>query len=355
MSACPEIRALFRAPAGARRGFGHLLRCRSLARALGVRPLLSIRGPQHSVDVALRLGCDVVKGSARQLMTALEPDILIVDDPLSHDAARWMAAARKAGIAVASIHDLGLGCLDADLLIDGSVTPGRSGRRRGAATGPAYAILDPDLPRVRSAASRPRRVVVSLGGGPRAEIACAIAGEIARRAPDVEVRVVGGFVSDAPPRRIWRRCPPNVVWKGPSTHLHGELAKADVAVVGGGMSLYEACALGAAAVGVPVVPAQRPTVAGFVRRGAALGRFRSAISPQAIADDVLLLLRRRGIRRQMARAGRRLVDGQGARRAARAIHRLIANPPPEAGQSQHWPSEPEPHRRHTRQPQAEAR
>lgn len=284
---------------------------------------MSIRGPQHSVDVALRLGCDVVKGSARHLIAALQPDILIVDDPSSRDAARWIAAARKAGVAVASIHDLGLGCLDADLLIDGSVAPGRAHRRRGAATGPAYAILDPDLPLSRPAPVRPPRVVVSLGGGPRAEIACAIAGEIGRRAPAVEVRVVGGFVSGAPPRAVWRRCPPNVVWKGPSTHLPTELAKAEVAVVGGGMSLYEACALGAAAVGVPVVPAQRRTVASFVRRGAALGRSHKTVSPRAIADDVLLLLRRRGIRRKVVRTGRRLVDGQGARRAARAIGRLI--------------------------------
>ena len=46
--------------------------------------------------------------------------------------------------------------------------------------------------------------------------------------------------------------------------LHDELARAGVAVVGGGVSLYEACAHGVAAVGVPVVAAQRPTVAAFV-------------------------------------------------------------------------------------------
>ena len=44
MTSCADLRILFRAPAGARRGFGHLVRCRSLARALGVRPLISLRG-----------------------------------------------------------------------------------------------------------------------------------------------------------------------------------------------------------------------------------------------------------------------------------------------------------------------
>jgi spore coat polysaccharide biosynthesis predicted glycosyltransferase SpsG len=322
MTACSDLRVLFRAPAGARRGFGHLLRCRSLARAIGVRPLIAIRGPEHSVHVALRLGCDVVKGTP-SLVAAMRPDILIVDDPMSRDAARWIAAARKAGVPVASIHDLGLGCLDADLLIDGSVTPGIAARRKRTASGPAYAILDPGLPRPRSASSPARRVVVSLGGGPRAEIACAIAGEIARRAPEVEVRIVGGFVSDAPPASVRRRTPANVTWTGASTHLPGELAHAAVAVVGGGMSLYEACAIGAAAVAVPVVPAQRRTIAGFVDRGAALGRPRSTVTPRRIAEDVLKLLRTQSLRRKVAQRARRLVDGRGASRVARAIRQLV--------------------------------
>jgi len=308
--------------AGARRGFGHLLRCRSLARALGVRPLIAIRGGAHSRDVALALGCDVVAGTSR-LVAALRPDVLIVDDPMSRDAARWIAAARRAGVAVASIHDLGIGCLDADLLIDGSVASGVAGRRKRMASGPAFAILDPDLPRRRKPSTAPRRVVVSLGGGPRADIACAIAGEIARRAPSVEVRVVGGFVSPVPSASVRRRCPSNVLWTGASIDLPRELAWADVAVVGGGMSLYEACAIGAAAVGVPVVSAQRRTVAGFVASGAALGCSRGAVTPRRVADDVIKLLRTRSLRRQVAHRGRRLVDGQGARRVATAIHRLI--------------------------------
>jgi len=38
---------------------------------------------------------------------------------------------------------------------------------------------------------------------------------------------------------------------------------------------------------------------------------------------VIRLLRTRSLRRQVAHRGRRLVDGQGARRVARAIRRLV--------------------------------
>jgi spore coat polysaccharide biosynthesis predicted glycosyltransferase SpsG len=325
MSVCAELRVLFRAAAGPRRGYGHLVRCRSLARALGVRPLLSIRGPEHSTDIALSFACDVVRGPAPRLLRSLAPDVLIVDDPDATAAARWINEARRAGVVVASIHDLGIGCLDADLVIDGSVIqPLTSYSRRTlrrAARGPSFAIVDPSLKRAARSVRRRRGVVVSLGGGPRADIAWSIATEIARRAPSVAVRVIGGFVSAGPPRGAAHHRPPNVIWVGPSTNLARELGSARVAVVGGGVSLYEACALGTPAVGVPVVPAQRATVAGFVARGAALGEARSALA-ERVADDALKLLRHERLRKFIARAARRLVDGRGAIRAAELIAEL---------------------------------
>jgi len=322
MNAFAEMRVLFRAAAGARRGFGHLVRCRSLARALGVRPLVCVRGTMQTRDVALRLGCDVVTGTARRLLAALQPDLLVVDDPIASHASRWVAAARAAGVPVVTIQDLGLGCQAGDLLIDGSVARPAALAQRHRTAGPAFAILDPAIAAARANGRARRGVLVALGGGPRAETALAIATEIARRAPDVEVRVAGGF---APLRLAGtsRKRPPNLTWLEPSADLPTELSAAEVAVVGGGVSLYEACAAGTAAVGVPVVPAQRPTVAGFVARGAALGRPRAAVQPRRVAQDALRLLREDRLRRRITLTARRLVDGRGAGRAVRAIERLL--------------------------------
>ena len=320
MPACADLRVLFRAAAGPRRGFGHLVRCRSLARALGVRPAVSVRGPRQAAQVAQRLGCEVVSAPARRLLAARRPHVLIVDDPVPGEAARWIRAAREAGIAVASVHDLGLGCHDADLLIDGSITTTLPAAGPRTAIGPAFAVVDPGLA-VRTHPPHERRgILISLGGGPRAATACAIAAEIARRAPDVQVRVVGGFVSRRPP------VPPppkNVVWVGASSNLAGELRRAEVAVVGGGVSLYEACALGTPAVAVAVVEGQRPTVSSFVSRGAALGGAALPVRPGTVAEDALRLLRSGALRRTVAGAARRLVDGRGASRAARAILQLV--------------------------------
>jgi spore coat polysaccharide biosynthesis predicted glycosyltransferase SpsG len=321
MTSCGELRILFRAAAGPRRGFGHLVRCRSLARALGVRPLIALRGGPRVIETAVALGCDVVRGSASRVLSGLEPDVLIVDDPIAENARRWIRAARRVGSLVVSIHDLGLGCFDADLVIDGSIT--RNARARNGVTlaGPKYAVLDPSLgrsvrPQPDDQERDPYSVLVALGGGPRAELAHDIAEAIVDANPQARVRIAGGFVG------ISREEATRIAWIGPSRSLHEEMARASVAVVGGGVSLYEACAHGVAAVGVPVVKAQRPTVAAFVKRGAARGVIRGRVTPQSVAAECAELLTDEAMRRHMARMGQRLIDGRGAFRAAAAVTQL---------------------------------
>jgi spore coat polysaccharide biosynthesis predicted glycosyltransferase SpsG len=315
MTSCADLRVLFRAPAGPRRGFGHLVRCRSLARALSVRPLIALRGGSQVEEAALALGCDVVRGGPSRLLRSLAPDVLVVDDPIAADARRWIAAGRRAGCLVVSVHDLGLGCLDADLVIDGSVTMNARARRGETLAGPEFALLDPalfdDIP-----SRDPYAVLVALGGGPRAELALDIAEAIVDADPRARVRVAGGFVSARPESSR------QITWVGPSRSLHAEMARASVAVVGGGVSLYEACAHGTPAIGVPVVDGQRPTVAAFVKRGAARGHAHGQVSVTAVAADCVSLLSDAAMRRHMARMGRRLIDGRGAFRAADAVRRL---------------------------------
>jgi spore coat polysaccharide biosynthesis predicted glycosyltransferase SpsG len=285
----------------------------------------------------MSLGCDVIRGTASRVLDRLRPDVLVVDDPISSDARRWMRAARRAGCLVVSIHDLGLGCLDADLVIDGSLTRNARARRGLTLAGPRYAVLDPSMGNSRGGrlptagangrGSRleaahhdeerdPYSVLVALGGGPRAELANDIAEAIVEAHPQARVRIAGGFAAALGPDSA------NIAWIGPSRSLHTEMARASVAVVGGGVSLYEACAQGVAAVGVPVVPAQRPTVAAFVKRGAARGVTRGRVSARSVAAECAALLTDEAMRRHTARMGRRLIDGRGAFRAAAAVSRL---------------------------------
>jgi spore coat polysaccharide biosynthesis predicted glycosyltransferase SpsG len=322
MTSCGDLRILFRAAAGPRRGFGHLVRCRSLARALGVRPMIALRGGPQVIETAVALGCDVVRGSATRVLSRLEPDVLIVDDPIAADARRWMRAARRVGSLVVSIHDLGLGCLDADLVIDGSITKNARATNGLTLAGPQYAVLDPAVLNGGPVGSEGRHerdsysVLVALGGGPRAELANDIAEAIVQTNPQARVRIAGGFTG------LPREEAARIAWIGPSRSLHTEMAKASVAVVGGGVSLYEACAHGVAAVAVPVVAAQRPTVCAFVKRGVARGVVRGRVTAESVAAECVELLTDEAMRQHLARMGQRLIDGRGAFRAAAAVSRL---------------------------------
>ena len=54
---------VFQAAAGPRLGFGHLVRCRSLARALGLTPRVWVRGSAATRAAARALGCEVLPES----------------------------------------------------------------------------------------------------------------------------------------------------------------------------------------------------------------------------------------------------------------------------------------------------
>lgn len=318
MTASADFRILFRAPAGAGRGFGHLTRTMALARALGVRPLLALRGGAAAREAALSLGADVLASPTVRALAALKPDVLVIDDPIRRDAERWAKAARAAGAAVVTVHDLGLGAHGADLVIDGSVTRVRPLRSAGKVlAGTRFAVIDPVVTRRSTVKPAVPRVLIALGGGPHARRAQAIADRIAASYPKAEVRIAGGFVSPS------GRSSTRVRWIGAPRGLAGELARATVAVVGGGVSLYEAAAIGVPAVSVPVVKSQVPTVRAFARKRAAVAVPFEA-PPIETASKVVSLLNDEARRRALARRSRQLVDGRGAARAAAEVVRLAA-------------------------------
>jgi hypothetical protein len=189
-------------------------------------------------------------------------------------------------------------------------------------------------------------VLIALGGGPRAALAYAIACGVRHQMPWARVRIAAGFAPACSADRHLRdprstraarsirqtgSAPvrDRIAWTGPLDGLAGEMSACDVAVVGGGVSLYEACARGVAAVAVPVVVPQRPTVRGFVAQQAARGAW-GDVDVDGVAREVVHLLRRPVERRLLAARARRLVDGRGAIRVAEAIRQLVdkAGAPP---------------------------
>ena len=322
MPITPRMTVVFRVAAGPRLGFGHLVRCRSLARALGVAACVSIRGTAATRRRAARLGWTVLDDGRGGLAT-WRPSVLVVDDPCQAAAASWVQAARRLGIPVASIHDLGLAPVDAELSIDGSV--GRTARcgTRQALRGPRFAVLAPDVAACRGRRSphqRRPRVFVALGGGSLAwRTVAPLVAALTDAHPTLEVRVAAGFTTRSRPSAA-----PTVRVVSAPDGLAGELMRATVAIVAGGVTLYEACALGVPSVAAAVTPSQAPTVRAIAGAGAARsgGRLQTAADARRIARAAADLLADVAARRAMTRRAQRLVDGRGAWRVAAAVRRL---------------------------------
>ena len=300
--------ALFRVAAGPRIGHGHLRRAEALARALGRIARVSIRG---AGGAATRLPV-VAPAPAGVTLDAVRPAVLIIDDPRASHGRAWVAAAARRLVPVVSLHDLGIARLPSSLAIDGSVvSPSRGWTAGRTLRGLPYAVIRP--PRRASRRGAVRRLLVSLGGGPREALSRAVAEELVKRLPDVEVLVTQlrePMMAAAARARVRRI----VAADG----LAPWLTKVDVAIVGGGMTLYEAVAAGVPTVALAVVPAQAPTIRGFARRrltvdaGGVTGAARSVA--RRVAASVERLSRSDVLRDVVRHEGPRVIDGRGARR-----------------------------------------
>lgn len=316
-----RLLVLFASAAGPELGFGHLVRCGVVARTLGARCELTLRGPEAARDAALRFGWTLHQGSS--LLHHLQPDLLIVDDPSVIQRERWIGRARAAGVPVVVFVDGEARPGRADLVVDGSFAAVRR-PRDGRCAGPDWALLSPAVGhrRRQPIARRRNRVLVALGGGAHvARLGVAAAAAITTHMPEVRVDLASGFAAGRRPS-----LPAGCRWIDTTNGLVDPLASCAVAVVAGGMTMYEACALGTPAVAVPVVAAQRPAIDAAASLGAVTRVTRGSGPARAgtIAAAVAHLLTRPDRASAQAATASRLVDGRGVARLVARIDRLLA-------------------------------
>ena len=140
-----HVAVVFRIAAGPRIGFGHLVRCRAIARALGVEPRVSIRGTAATRRAGARLGLRVLDGGPA--CSTVKPRTSSSWTTLGRAARPWVRAARRRGVPVAQPPRCRPGA---------ARRRPRHRRQRADAPdpatptrlfGPRYAVLDPALAR----------------------------------------------------------------------------------------------------------------------------------------------------------------------------------------------------------------
>ena len=179
-----------------------------------------------------------------------------------------------------------------------------------------FAVLDPSIVRTRLAtppASRPR-VLIALGGGAHVfALAGRLSTALAQRIPFVDITAAAGFST-----RTRKPALASGRWISAPNGLTFELSRTSVAVVAGGVTLQEACALGVPAVAVAVVAAQRPAIRQAAQRRAVI----DAKDLDHVAAHVARVIADPRQQRRLSAAGRRFVDGQGVFRVADRIRTL---------------------------------
>lgn len=315
-------------------GAGHLSRCLNLARALRTyRPAILVIEP-GALGWTDRIREAGVKTIAPGLPVA-PPMQGIILDGYGFEESDAAAIANLTDVPLAVIDDFDAPMDCADLIIN--TGPQKSGDRfkgRPALNGPQYALLDPRFSEdPRPIETHVRHIAVSFGSADRHNIAGQIISvvvdviEKAKRpigdAP-IDLSVVVGATApnrhhieaqiETMPDAINARVLVNV------EDMAAFYRSADLAIGAGGVGMLERMASGLPSITLTIADNQEPGTDAAARTGATAYAGRSdKFDRRRLVALMTGLLSDQNARARMAKKGRQLVDGQGARRSADAL------------------------------------
>lgn len=333
------FRVLFLPASGPGVGGGHVLRGLALAAEL----------MQRGVTCAF-----AVEAEGARLLTRFGPglgvEVLAWGDGLAAIADGWNAdavviddyrrgAEGEVGLGAGSrlliaVDDLADRPHLADLLIDPS--HGRDPSDYAALlpaharvlAGADYALLRPDFARAEPIVVRPgvQRVFVGFGLADPAGVTLRAVRALIPALPETHFDVaVGAAAESLPGLRVLADAEPRLDLHVESDRVAEVMSRADMAVGAGGASTWERFRLGLPSLCAIVADNQRALSLDLARQG-----FQLAVDSAASDFEARLAAMARGLaadepmRRRLSEAGRRLCDGQGARRAAAAIAEAVA-------------------------------
>jgi len=327
------IRIMFRCDGGRTPeiGTGHVARCSRLAEALlaqgGVEPSFVMQDNDFSREFARGAGWKVhtfpekdMKACAA-IFAKRKPDIIVVDR-LDSDPA-FMEMANPLCKALVSFDDLGPGASLADMVINGIVGDGKTVHGHTGYAGPRYVITPPELATsLKEIRDGCKHVFVSFGGYDHLNLTLKSARALESLDPSREVRlVVGGaypfwseleaFLKTSKRRFSLHKTPAN----------YAELlTSSDLAIISGGLTLFEAMTAGVPALVLAQYEHQVITGKTYMKAGAAdfLG-MGDAVAEAEIMRRATGLISDRVARQRMSRSGQRLVDGEGLSRTTDLI------------------------------------
>jgi spore coat polysaccharide biosynthesis predicted glycosyltransferase SpsG len=325
------MHVVVRVDGGATIGIGHAMRCATLVRALredgAIVEVLSAELPDVARQAMLACGASftLLTDIGHDVDALRAADAVVVDGYQLSDTVRALAGA----VPLLVIDDNRELPVDgADLVLNQNlhatpelyfdVPPGR------LLLGSRYTLLRHEVRELagRCTGEHARTVLVSMGGADPLRLTLPLADELRRSftvivaiSPTHPDRAAMQALADGDPLRVQ-------LDRG---DLVGSLAAADLAVVGGGTTLYEVAAVGVPTVAAVTAENQRDGTKAASDAGFVVGvdTDRDLLVP-TVLGEVLQLQESRQRRERMSAAGRSMFDGRGAQRVAAAVATIIA-------------------------------
>lgn len=332
-------RIVIRADADSAIGMGHVVRCLTLARELtehGAEVHLAAKSlpevlEQRASDLGvtlwmLRPGPD--DEATLEILSRLSPVDMVIVDHYGLDEA-WEQAVRPRVARLMVIDDLASRAHCCDVLLDQNYAAPGVNRYQGlvpvTATlwlGPSYALIRREFPAARAKrreqADAIRTIAVSFGGFASPELVRCVVDACALR--PLSTYFAGGTLhvfGAAQDSRSNGDYSFKVCEHRFSGNMAGYLADSDLAIGAGGGGLWERLCIGVPSMVTILADNQRPGVEALAKDGylVNLGDA-SRLDATGLCNAICALRDEPGVLHGLFERGRRLVDGEGARRVA---------------------------------------
>jgi spore coat polysaccharide biosynthesis predicted glycosyltransferase SpsG len=312
-------RIVFRCDGNAQIGAGHVARCAPLAAAFAeLGSSVRFVGTYEGVAARLLARARILAGAPdRGAPCGVDPhecDAAIVDSYAIESTAICALAGAVPVVTLAESSRFPTRGILLDYHIDRTEPPGPR-----LLPGPSFAPLDPGFAGAGRASQDVQCLLLTVGGS---SLARHLLGElvsiVGATYPDAELLVAGCLPEAVPTSGKGR-----VIDLPSSVALVDVVSDVDIAITAAGLTAYEMACAGIPQVAIAIVPNQRRVVEGLRKSG--LAPCLDLTDGDSMADLPLALeqLRDPGSRQRLAEAGRRVFDGQGARRAACALSELF--------------------------------
>jgi UDP-2,4-diacetamido-2,4,6-trideoxy-beta-L-altropyranose hydrolase len=340
---------LFRVDAGLGAGLGHLRRSLSLAAALrqhGATCTFLTSGDKIVHNLVESAGWDMevstMSGDSEDMKQVLGSargcgGNVVVVDSYKVDIG-YLLGIRKAGLYTVVLDDLARFPFPSQLVINASALASRlpyissTGDTRFL-LGTEYALLAPEFwnVHIRSVHEEVDQVLATLGGEDQNNLMPGLLDLLQDLPGEFDVTAIVGpfFRNRAQIEAAMSNCRRRVKLVEVGTSIRDLMLESDMAVSGGGQTLYELAATGTPTVAIQIADNQNINLQGLADQGVLRlgGRIGDPGLVKTLRRELSDMVQNVAIRKEMSAAGQRAVDGQGALRVAKAMAESVASKP----------------------------